>query len=286
MITLLNVMALVTMMLAMGMQVRFEAVLTSAGRTRLLLLALIANYVLVPAATIGLLIVSQANPLVSAGFLILAVCPGAPLGPPITAVAKGDIPWAVGIMLILAALSALLSPALLELLLVRIAPESDLNINYLAIVRTLLLIQILPLAAGLWVHHAAPGLTRRIAKPVGFLANVFLLALLGLIVVAQYQTLGAIRLRGWVGMSLLLMASLGIGWICGGPRLATRKAMVMTTAVRNAAVGLEIATGNFADTPAVTAVVAYGLISTIGALGFARVLSGITEPASNGSPVR
>jgi BASS family bile acid:Na+ symporter len=94
--------------------------------------------------------------------------------------------------------------------------------------------------------------------------------LLGLFVVAQYQALGAIRLRGWVGMSLLLMASLGIGWVCDGPGLATRQAMVMTTAVRNAAVGLEIATGNFADTPAVIAVVAYGLISTIGALGLAR----------------
>jgi BASS family bile acid:Na+ symporter len=62
--------------------------------------------------------------------------------------------------------------------------------------------------------------------------------------------------------------------------------MVMTTAVRDAAVGLEIATGNFAETPAITAVVAYGLISTIGALGLAWVLAEITEPAPKGLPVR
>ena len=45
--------------------------------------------------------------------------------------------------------------------------------------------------------------------------------------------------------------------------------MAVTTATRNAAVGLVIVTSNFAGTPAVTAVVAYGLISTVGALGCA-----------------
>jgi hypothetical protein len=37
-------------------------------------------------------------------------------------------------------------------------------------------------------------------------------------------------------------------------------------------VGLVIATSNFADTPVVTAVVAYGLISTLGALVSALLL--------------
>ena len=86
-----------------------------------LLLGLFANYVLVPAVTFGLLCVFQANPMVSVGFFILAACPGAPVGPPITAIAKGDVPWSIGMMLILAVLSAILSPALLSVLL---APDS------------------------------------------------------------------------------------------------------------------------------------------------------------------
>lgn len=268
-ITLLNVTALVTIMLSMGLQVEFEDVLASARPARLLVLGLLANYVLVPAVTLGLLYVFQANPMVSVGFFILAVCPGAPIGPPITAIARGNVPWAIGMMLILAGLSALLSPALLGVLSAQIAPESNLHINFLAIVRTLLITQLLPLALGLGVHHVAPRLTQGIVKPVGLLANALLLALVGLIVAAQHETLAAIRLRGWTGMSLLLLASLGIGWLCGGPDLATRRAMAVTTATRNAAVGLVIVTSNFAGTPAVTAVVAYGLISTVGALGCA-----------------
>jgi BASS family bile acid:Na+ symporter len=79
-------------------------------------------------------------------------------------------------------------------------------------------------------------------------------------------------------MSLLLLASLGIGWFCGGVDFATRSAMAVTTTTRNAAVGLVIATSNFAGTPAVTAVVAYALISTLGALGFALVFGKVAAP--------
>jgi BASS family bile acid:Na+ symporter len=276
-IALLNVTALVTIMLSMGMQVRFEEVLASARRTRLLVLGLLANYVIVPIVTLGLLDLFQASPMVSVGFLILAVCPGAPLGPPFTGVARGDVPWSIGMMVILAGLSAMLSPALLGVLSARIAPDGGLHIRYLAIIRTLLLTQMLPLALGLGIHHGAPGLTQWIARPVNRLANVLLLALVGLIVVTQYETLAVIRFRGWTGMSLLLLASLGIGWLCGGRDFAARKAMAVTTATRNAAVGLVIATSNLADTPAVTAVVAYGLVSTVGTLGCALLFGRFAE---------
>jgi BASS family bile acid:Na+ symporter len=278
--TLLNVTALVAMMFSMGLQVELAEVLASARPARRIGLGLLANYVLVPVATLGLLAAFRADPLVAAGFLILAVCPGAPVGPPITAIARGNVPWSVGMMLILAGLSAVLSPALLGVLLARIAPKGNLQIDYPAIVRSLLVTQLLPLAFGLGTHHGAPRLTRAIAKSVGLLANVLLLALVGLILATQHETLAAIRLRGWLGMGLLLGASLGIGWCCGAPDVAIRKALATTTATRNVAVGLVIATSSFAGTAAVTAVVAYGLASILGALGCALLFarSAAVEP--------
>lgn len=176
-------------------------------------------------------------------------------------------------MVILASLSAVLSPALLGVLLTWLAPESKtLNIDYLAIMRTLMVAQLLPLAAGLAIHHWAPRLTEKVARPINLVANVMLLVLIGLILATQYQTLAAIRLRGWTGMSLLFLASLGIGWLCGGTEVAIRKALAVTTAGRNAAVGLVIVTRNFADTAAVTAVVAYALMSIVGTFVGAALL--------------
>ena len=275
-VTLLNVIALVAIMLSMGMQVKFQAVTASVRPVHRVALGLLANYLLVPAVTVGLLILFQAEPRVSAGFLILAVCPGAPISPPATTIAKGNVAWAIGMMVILAGLSAPLSPALLEILLSRMAPESNLRIDFLAIVRTLLVAQMLPLAVGLAIHHWLPNWAQKIGKPLGTVANLLLLVLVGLILATQFQTLRDIRPRGWIGMGLLFFASLGIGWLCAGGDVAIRKALAVTTSARNAAVGLVIVNSNFADTAAVTAVVAYGLASILGTFGCAFLFGKIT----------
>lgn len=270
-IKLVNISALVAMMLAIGMTVKVEQVIASARNGWLIAAAVLANFALVPLATVGLLAAFQAAPLVSAGFLILAVCPGAPVGPTFTAIAKGNVAVATGLMVILAALSAFLSPALLGVLLTRIAPEANLHINYAAIVQTLLFTQLLPLALGLGIHHRAPKLTQKILKPIRLCGNLLLLALVAMIVATQHEMLTSIRLRAWAGMSLLLVVSLAIGWFCGGRDLPTRKALALTTATRNLAVGLVIAGSNFAGTPVVTAAVAYGVVSILGTLGGAAL---------------
>jgi BASS family bile acid:Na+ symporter len=271
-IKLLNIVALSAIMLAMGLGVRTEEVLDSARRPRLILLGLLANYVLVPAVTLVLLILFRANPMVAVGFFTLAVCPGAPVAPPMVGVARGNVPLAVSLMVILAALSALLSPALLSAVLARLAPDRELHIDYVAIIQTLLVAQMLPLALGLGLRHWAPGLAKRLVRATGLLSNVLLLGLVVLILASQYETLAAIRLRGWTGMGVLLLSSLGLGWLCGGPDMLSRRAMAVVTGPRNAAVGLVIANSNFANTPAVTAVIAYGLISMVGTLGVALLI--------------
>jgi BASS family bile acid:Na+ symporter len=186
-------------------------------------------------------------------------------------------------MLTLAGLSAFLTPALLGVLLPCVAPSTDLNVNYPGIVQILLVTQLLPLALGLGFRHAAPAWTCLVDKPVGILANALLLALVGAILATQYEILAAIRPRAWFGMSLLLMASLGLGWSCGGPGLASRKALATTTATRNVAVGLVIAESGFKGSPATTAVVAYGLFSILGALGCALLLGRLGVIESEGA---
>jgi BASS family bile acid:Na+ symporter len=282
-IAVLNTTALVTMMLAMGLRVGGRELLASARPARRLILGLVANYALVPAITLGLLKLFRADPMVSVGFLILASSPGAPVGPPITAIARGDVPWAVGMMLVLAGLSAPLTPALLGVLLPWVAPATDMHMNYAGIVRILLVTQLLPLALGLGFHHAAPRWTRLVGKPVGFLANALLLTLVGAILATQFRMLAAIRPRAWFGMSLLLTASLGLGWSFGGPRLTSRRALAFTTATRNVAVGLVIAGSGFKGTPAVTAVVAYGLFSILGTLGCAHLIGRLGVIESEGA---
>ena len=258
---------LIEMMVAVGLGVSIAELMSVARNWRLVLRAGMANYVCVPAAAVGLLMVLHpADPLVLAGFLILAVCPGAPFGPPCTSIAKGNVGVAVGLMVILAGSSAIAAPLLLRLLLPWLSGDETLQVDALRVVGTLLLTQLVPLGVGLGLRHWRPGLAERLRKPANLVSAVLGLSTVGLILTVQFNLLAEIGLRGWVGMAALLIASAASGWLLGGPGIDNRRALALTTCLRNVGVGLAIAVGNFAGTAAVTAALAYGIFEIVGSL--------------------
>src|SRR5215475_8887874 len=103
---------LIEMMVLIGLRVTFAELLDVAKDWHLVARAALANYLLVPALAIALLLSFHATPMVATGFLVLAVCPGAPFGPPFASIAKADVPQAVGLMVVLAGSSAIVSPLL------------------------------------------------------------------------------------------------------------------------------------------------------------------------------
>jgi BASS family bile acid:Na+ symporter len=78
----------IEMMVAVGLGVSLAELARVCRECRPVARALLANYVGVPTVAVGLLLLLHAHPMVAAGFLILASCPGAPFGPPITAIAR------------------------------------------------------------------------------------------------------------------------------------------------------------------------------------------------------
>ena len=262
-INLLAAVTLFEMMATIGLGVAVAEIAAVARDWRAMARAGLANYVIVPAAAVALLLLFHAAPLVAAGFLIAAVCPGAPYGPPFTGMAKGNVTLAVGLMMILAGSSALLAPLLLRLLLPLVSGDHPVEIDVAKMIETLLGYQLLPLCAGLFIRHRWPMLADRLGKPARGLSLLLNVALLGTILTAQFDTLVAIPPRAFGGMTALVAAGVAAGWLLGGPGRADRTAMAMATAVRNVAVTLVIAAASFPGTPAVTAATAFGLFQTI-----------------------
>jgi BASS family bile acid:Na+ symporter len=89
------------------------------------------------------------------------------------------------------------------------------------------------------------------------------LTLLTLIIIAEFERLIGVPLRGYAGMLMLLLASLGVGWFLGGPARGTRIALALATSARNVGVVMVIAASSFAGTPAVTAAVVFAVFQTI-----------------------
>jgi len=264
--TIINLLATITlleMMITIGLGIRFSQVTAVAKHAPLIVRAVIGNYVLVPLAGLGLLLAFHAQPMVAAGFLIAAVCPGAPYGPPFTGMAKGNVPVSVGLMVVLAGSSAFVAPLLLHFLLPILAGNEPIKVNVTKMVTTLLFSQFLPLCVGVGIREKRSALADKLVGPAKKLSTLLNLVLVSFIFYVQWNMLTSIPARGFLGMFLLVVATVIIGWGLGGRSAGTRRAMTAATSVRNVGVSLVIATGSFPGTPAVTAATAYALFQTI-----------------------
>jgi BASS family bile acid:Na+ symporter len=176
-------------------------------------------------------------------------------------------------MAILAGSSALIAPVLLRLLAPLLAGNEPLAIDPMKIAGTLIATQLLPLSIGVAVRHWWPSWAESLQKPATLVSKILNLVIVGLIVIVQFHLLSEVGLRALIGMLALLVISWAVGWCLGGARSDIRRAMMLTTALRNVGVGLVIATGSFAGTPVVTATLIYGLFGVIGSLFFAMALA-------------
>ena len=263
---LINILAAITlieMMVTIGLGVTLSDVLRVSRSWSLVARAVLANYILVPAAAVGLLLLFRANPLVAVGFLVAAICPGAPYGPPLTAMAKGNVPVSVGLMVILAGSSAIVAPLLLQFLLPLVAGDTPLTISVVKIIGTLLGAQLLPLCVGLLLRHQYPSLADKLRGPAGVLSASLNLLMLAVILFVQFRVLAEIRFIGYVGMLSLLIITMASGALVAKRTPEERKGMVITTSVRNVGVGLVIVSGSFPGTAAITSATVYALFQTI-----------------------
>lgn len=262
-INILATVTLVEMMVTLGMGVKTVELMSVGRKWGLLLRAGFANYVLVPAGAVGLLYLFEPQPVVAAGFLVAVCCPGAPFAPPFTSLAKGNVVTAVGLMVLLAGTSAVLTPLLLRALLPLVARDLGVEVNAGKMIGVLLGTQLLPLCAGLLMRQRMPWAAERLQMPMGRLSALLNVATLGLILGTQWPTLGQIRVMAYVAMAGLVLASCVVGWALGGPGKGERTALAMVTSVRNVGVALVIVTSSFGGTGAVTVTTAFALLQTV-----------------------
>jgi BASS family bile acid:Na+ symporter len=283
-ISVLVTITLVEMMVVVGLQVTLVELAETLGNWRLLGRAAVANYIVVPSMTVALLTIVDASPMVATGFLILALCPGAPFGPSFARIAGADVPQSVGLMIVLAGSSAVISPLLLKGLLPYVSQSEALHLDLVGILRALVIIQLSPVLIGLLVRRRCPGWANKLVNPLDFFSKILTLGVVCLIMGSQFRTLMEIRLTGFIGMSVLLIGSLLVGWLAGGPGRAYRKSMALATSLRNVGLGLVIATDNFAGSPVTSAALVYGIMQIVASLAVALWWGCEVRPNSSSEP--
>ncbi|MBZ6075923.1 bile acid:sodium symporter family protein [Microvirga puerhi] len=265
-ISLLITVTLIEMMFAIGLNVRLDEIVPVTSDRRLLLRASLANDVAVPVVAVLLVFLASPEPMAAAGFLILAVCSGAPYGPPLTAVARGTNAISVGLMVSLAVSSVVVAPLLLYLLLPLTTGAANLHVNPLGVLWIILATQLIPLGCGLALAHSKPRLAAHLLGPSVAISKILNAITFAIILGAQFRLFIDVRPIGILGMLVLLIVSLGVGWLAGRDGEEDRRAVALTTSTRNVGVGVAIAANTFPETTAIAAVLSWstGSFSSLG----------------------
>jgi BASS family bile acid:Na+ symporter len=247
----------VACMAGAGLSLGARDVIAPLRRGRLVGLALVANFVAAPAIAWALAAAFGLEPQYAAGLMLLGSAAGAPFLPKLAELARGDVAFSVGLMLLLTIGTAVFQPITLPLLVPGLlaAPWP--------ILRPLLVTMLLPLAAGMLVRHRSDRWASRLRRPIVRVSNVSMILavvlLVGLHFRAMVDTLGS----GAVAAALLfVVATAGLGYAAGGPLPATRSVLGLGTGQRNVAAALIVA-GSNSDDPRVVIMV---LVSTIAGL--------------------
>jgi BASS family bile acid:Na+ symporter len=247
----------IVIMFSAGLQVTGSQILAAIRQRRLLAKALLANFVVLPLIALLLSRLVNMPTGIAIGFLLAAVTPGAPFSTKLAGISNADIPFAVGIMFVLAVMATVTTPLAANLLL---PAEATAQFNSLQVIRTLVQYQLIPLLLGLAVHRWWISAARRLERPSIVLANIYTAVIVALLIIRDFPTLIAIPWPSIMAMVLLTSASLVVGWYFGGPDPKTRRALAFGTSIEFSGGALLVINNNFSDTTAAIGVVAFVLV--------------------------
>jgi bile acid:Na+ symporter, BASS family len=257
----------VVSMLAVGSSLTVGQIVAPLRNGKLVFFALLANFVLMPAAAVAIAKLLRLDEPLGIALLLLGVAAGAPFLPKLAGIAKGNLAFAVGLMVLLMVLTVAYMPLVLPLLL------QGVSVDPMKIARSLLLLMLLPLGVGLALNAWFGSIAERIRVPLNQISTLSLVLLIGLLLVTNIQNVVALfGTRGIFASILFLLIGVGVGWLLGGPGVGTKGVLALGTAQRNIAAALVVGGKDFDDPKVLVMIVVVAVVGLLILVPLARVL--------------
>jgi BASS family bile acid:Na+ symporter len=262
----------ISSMIGMGLGLRLGEIVAPLRNVRLVSLSLVANFIIMPLVALGLARLLRLDESMRIGLLLLGAAGGAPFLPKLAQIARGNLPFAVGLMVLLMVITVGYLPLVLPLLL------PGVSVNPAQIARSLVLLMLLPLGGALAVNASSPVVAARVKPSIDRLSNVSLIVLIALLTLANIRSVLAVFGTGGIfaGLAFLAMGYL-VGWALGGPGSDTRPVLGLGTAQRNIAAALVVANQSFDNQNVVVMVVVVAIVGLLVLMPLSRAL-GRAEP--------
>jgi BASS family bile acid:Na+ symporter len=248
----------ISSMLAMGLGLTIGEIIAPLRNLRLVVLSLLANFVLMPLAALGLAKLLGLEEPFGVGLLLLGSAAGAPFLPKLVQLAKADLAFSVGLMVLLMVITVAFLPLVLPLLL------PGVSVNPAKIATSLCLLMLLPLAVALIVRVRFSSFAARVRPALNQVSSLSLLLLMLLLIIVNFSNvLGVFGTRAILAGLIFIFLAFVMGWLFGGPGKDTRKVLALGTAQRNIAAALVVGGDSFADPKVVVMVVVVALVGLL-----------------------
>jgi bile acid:Na+ symporter, BASS family len=258
----------VSSMLAMGSGLLLAQIVEPLRNVRLVVLGLVANFILMPLGAFVLAWLLRLDEQFGIGLLVLGCAAGAPFLPKLAQLAKGNLPFAVGMMVMLMVITVAYLPIVLPLLL------EGVTVNPLQIAQSLVLLMLLPLGVGLFLKARFEATAASVKPWLDWLSNISLILLIGLISAANIdKVIQVFGTRGILAGLLFIAFGFCVGWLLGGPGNDTKCVLALGTAQRNIAAALVVASQSFTDPKVVVMVIVVAIVGLVTIMPLARLLA-------------
>lgn len=227
-------------MASMGLSLKLQQITSSLKNTRLVIMALVVNFILVPLVAYGITLVYSLDEPLQIGLILLSTAAGAPFLPKLAEAAKGHAAFSVGLMVLLMVVTIIYLPIVLPLLL------SGVAVNPWEIAQSLILLMLFPLAIGLVINARYEETAARLKPVFSQASNTALMFLLVLGLVLNFrEMISLVGSFGILAAALFLLISLTLGYLSGGSEGQIKSVMGLGSAQRNIAAALVVGGQNF-----------------------------------------
>ena len=237
---------IITSMLGMGFSLTIPQILAPLKNRRLVAVSLAANFVLVPVLSLVLVRVIPLSEGLQIGLILAGFAAGAPFLPKLVQVARGDMAYTAGLMVLLMVVTVAYLPIVLPYVV------TGVQVSTWAIARSLVVLMLVPLAIALFIRSRYEEVATGLIPTMTTAANLSLAAMfIGYFVAYFDETSGVLGTGGVLGAILLVIGAVIAGYLLGGPDTAIRKVLGLGTGQRNLAAAFAVASSNFAADPEV-----------------------------------
>lgn len=227
-------------MASMGLSLKIKQIIAPLRDLKLVALALVVNFVLVPLVAYLITLALPLDEPLRIGLILLSTAAGAPFLPKLAEVAKGNVAYSVGLMVLLMVVTIIYLPIVLPLLL------SGVAVSPWDIAQSLIVMMLLPLAIGLFINARYEEIATNVQPAFAQASNIAILVLTVLGLVLNFRDMiGLVGSYGLLAGAIFIVMAVLIGYFLGGSDSSIKSVMGLGTGQRNISAALVVAGQNF-----------------------------------------